>query len=114
MTEKPKFEDIPYNIMEIKNEMSEIKDMIKNLNTNVIKPNILCVQGAAEYLGLSTSTIYTKVSKREIPFRKRGKKLYFLEEELENFIRDGKALGIEEIEEQAANFLESKSQFKNI
>ncbi len=114
MTEKPKFEDIPYNIMEIKKGMDEIKEMIKNLNTNVDKPNILCVQGAADYLGLSTSTIYTKVSKMEIPFRKRGKKLYFLEEELENFIRGGKAVSIEEIEEQAATYLESKSQFKNI
>jgi excisionase family DNA binding protein len=38
---------------------------------------LLTVQEAAEFLNLSVPTIYLKVSKGEIPFMKRSKRLYF-------------------------------------
>lgn len=43
----------------------------------------------AEFLDKSKHTVYQHVSKREIPFHKKGKKLYFYKSELNTWIKDG-------------------------
>ena len=44
---------------------------------------------ASKLLGKSPSTIYEMTSKRKIPFRKRGNKLYFFQDELLKWITGG-------------------------
>lgn len=39
--------------------------------------------------GFSKGTIYNKTSRREIPFRKRGKRLFFISNEIINWIEEG-------------------------
>jgi predicted DNA-binding transcriptional regulator AlpA len=39
--------------------------------------------------GFSKGTIYNKTSKKEIPFRKRGKRLFFISDEIVNWIEEG-------------------------
>lgn len=39
--------------------------------------------------GFSKGTIYNKTSRREIPFRKRGKRLFFISDEIINWIEEG-------------------------
>lgn len=53
---------------------------------------LLTVADAAAFLSLSIPTIYSLVSKREIPFLKpKGtKRIYFLKEDLKNYIKDGR------------------------
>lgn len=46
----------------------------------------LTVPGAAEHTGYSPHTIYKLKNKGEIPFHQRGKKLLFLESELNEWI----------------------------
>jgi predicted DNA-binding transcriptional regulator AlpA len=43
------------------------------------------------FLGLSKKTIYNKVSRRELPYRKpkSGRRLYFVPEEILNWIEEG-------------------------
>lgn len=41
------------------------------------------------FLGLSVGTIYNKTHKGEIPFKKRGNRLYFIPQDILNWIDEG-------------------------
>ena len=47
------------------------------------------INEAASFLRLATQTIYGFTSKREIPFIKKGKKLYFKKSALEAWLAEG-------------------------
>jgi excisionase family DNA binding protein len=59
---------------------------------------ILFVNSLAEYLDLKVPTIYAMTSKREIPFYKKGKKLYFKKSEIEKWLETGRVLTNSELE----------------
>jgi excisionase family DNA binding protein len=48
---------------------------------------IMKIEEAAEFLSVSKQTIYGLTSRNEIPFHKKGKKLYFIEQELIDWIK---------------------------
>jgi excisionase family DNA binding protein len=48
----------------------------------------LSVSQAAEYLGITVSTLYNWVHARKIPFRKHGRKLVFNKASLERWSRE--------------------------
>jgi excisionase family DNA binding protein len=58
---------------------------------------------AAEITGLKKSTIYALVQQRSIPYRKKGKKLYFKRDEIEAWIESGRKLTVTEIQTNAKN-----------
>jgi len=66
---------------------------------------LLTIQEAAEFLSLSVPTIYSKVSKGELPFMKRGKRLYFSSTELLDYIKTGRQKSNAEIEQEAEAYL---------
>ena len=55
------------------------------------------IEEASTLVSLSINTVYGKVSRREIPHYKRGKKLYFLKDELQKWIGSEKVLSVEEV-----------------
>ena len=56
------------------------------------------IQQASTFLGLAVQTIYQKVCELEIPFHKKGKKLWFLKSELDAWLREGRQKTRQEIE----------------
>lgn len=58
---------------------------------------ILTIGEAADFLNLAIQTLYGFTSKREIPFMKRGKRLYFKESELVKWLEEGKQKSVSEI-----------------
>ncbi len=50
---------------------------------------LLNVREAARFLGDAVATLYGRTSKNEIPFYKRGKKVYFKKSELLAWIEEG-------------------------
>ncbi len=56
----------------------------------------------------AASTVYTWVSKNAIPFNKRGKHLYFLKSEIDEWLKSGRKKTIAEIRQEADEFLTSK------
>ena len=50
----------------------------------------LDIHGASELLGLTVPTIYSKVSRNELPVMKRDKRLYFSRVELLEYIKAGR------------------------
>jgi excisionase family DNA binding protein len=57
------------------------------------------IEEASTLVSLSKNTVYGMVSRREIPHYKRGKKLYFLKDELEKWIGSKKVLSAQEVME---------------
>lgn len=68
----------------------------------------LTVQETATFLNLTVPTIYSKVSKGELPVMKRSKRLYFSSTELMDYIKRGKKKSYIEIEEESEAFLKKK------
>ncbi|MDA1122429.1 MAG: helix-turn-helix domain-containing protein [Bacteroidetes bacterium] len=68
----------------------------------------LTVQEAGKFLSLAIPTIYSKVSKGELPFMKRSKRLYFSRNELMEYIKEGRNKTNAEIEIEAEQYLDKK------
>lgn len=69
---------------------------------------LLTVYDAAEFLSLTVPTIYSKVSKGELPVMKRGKRLYFSANELMEYLKAGRKKSNAEIEKEAEEYLKKK------
>lgn len=65
----------------------------------------LTVQQAADFLDLTPPTIYSKVSRGELPFMKRSKRLYFSKEELKTYIKAGREKTNDEVLAEAETYL---------
>jgi excisionase family DNA binding protein len=63
------------------------KRCIMSQKQNEIISPFLSLQEASEYLALKPSTLYSYTHKKVLPYYKlRGRKIYFLKEDLDNFI----------------------------
>ena len=62
---------------------------------------ILSAEQASQFLNLAKQTIYGLTCKNEIPFFKRGKKLYFKKSELEQWLTEGRQQTLKEIHKDA-------------
>lgn len=60
---------------------------MESIEKKSAEDEILSIDEAAEFLGLERPTLYTKVSKRQIPFMKQGKRLYFSKSELTSWLK---------------------------
>ena len=67
-------------IFDLKDQVSKIEPIEQN-NRRFISTN-----EAASYLNLAVQTLYGLVNKQSIPYHKRGGRLYFDREELEQWI----------------------------
>lgn len=83
------FDQLPAKVENIEDKIDALTALVAKLLPNTTKKR-LTLSEACEFLGYAKSTVYTKVSSKEIPFTKIGKKLYFDSEELEKWITDGK------------------------
>lgn len=84
---------------------AEIREMAENAVPKPEMDDILNVQEAMNFLGFKKSTIYSKVNRGEIPHMKRGKRLYFSVTELKKYLRDGKRMTNDEVNEMAMKYL---------
>ena len=66
---------------------------------------LLTIQEAAQFLNLTVPTIYSKVSKGELPVMKRSKRLYFSRTELLDYLKEGRRKTNAEIEQEAKAYL---------
>lgn len=87
-----------------------VNSCLKN-NTQESKPTteqpeqLLTIQEAAQFLNLTVPTIYSKVSKGELPVMKRSKRLYFSSAELMEYLKEGRKKSNAEIEQEAEAYL---------
>lgn len=92
------FDQIPKLIGKLFDKMERIESLLKSLSPGAKEEEqLLTITKAAEYLNLSVATLYSKVSRNEIPVCKKGKRLYFYKSELTAWIKSGKISTVDEI-----------------
>jgi excisionase family DNA binding protein len=102
------FNDLPEAIAEMYKKMSTLERLIhKHFNRpkEEQEEKLMSIKDASKFLNLSVPTIYSKVSRNEIPYMKRGKRLYFSNKDLMDYLKAGRNKSIEEIEKEADEYL---------
>jgi len=102
----------PFEVIEAR--LSSIENLILDLKQPTkVEPTeqpeqFLTIQEAAKFLNLTVPTIYSKVSKGELPVMKRSKRLYFSSSELMDYLKKGRKKSKAEIEAAAEDYLKDK------
>lgn len=106
--------------LEIKNRLDHLESLILGLSKSEQSNRNLDNQGeffniqeASEFLTLKVPTLYQKVSRREIPFLKRSKRLYFKREDLIEYLEKGRVKSVSEIQEEADNLFKKRGGLNN-
>jgi excisionase family DNA binding protein len=86
------FEQLPDAVALLLEKVSDLEKLLtKDRLQEDAQDEVMNIAQAAKFLELSVPTIYTKVSRREIPVNKPGgKRLYFSKTELIRWIRGGR------------------------
>jgi excisionase family DNA binding protein len=104
------FENLPKAVAHLVSELAEIKSIVEQNQVRAIptKKIPIDISEACKIIGKAKPTIYTLVRERKIPCYKNGKKLYFFEDELLQWISEGKRKTTSEIGIDAQQFIKNK------
>lgn len=98
---------------------AELKDLIKEVLTGILKQgndclsntaDILDIKQAAAFLKSKITTLYEKTSAKTIPHFKKGNKLYFKRQELEAWIQKGKVKTVDDVQAEAITYTTRKQR----
>lgn len=88
----------------IQNELKEIKELLKK--QTIQQKEILTLEEAAEFLGLSKSCLYKMTSNKEIPhYKPHGKKIYLNRQELEQWILSDRIAPTDDFDNEIDDYL---------
>lgn len=108
------FDQLPKAVTMLTKEVSELKRLLiekqEQQPTTEQPEQLLTVQEAAQFLNLTVPTIYSKVSKGELPVMKRSKRLYFSSTELMEYLKEGRKKSNAEIEQEAEAYLSNNKK----
>ena len=109
------FDQLPNAVAMLTKEVRELKRLfIERQETPTDQPEqLLTIQEAADFLSLTVPTMYSKVSKGELPVMKRSKRLYFSRTELLEYLKDGRKKSNAEVEQEAKAYLTDKKKGLN-
>lgn len=94
------------NILEKLERIEKLLETQQAMQKQVLNLNDACI-----YLELSQSHLYKLTSNGSIPhYKPNGKKLYFKREELDTWLLRNRSNSIDEIEQEAANYLIKKGR----
>ncbi len=100
------FEELPMAVTKLFERIKKIEKLLKaTIKVSREKDDFMDIEEAAKYLRLSPATIYSKVSRHELPANKQGKRLYFSRKELKLWILQGKAKSISDYSANAEKYL---------
>lgn len=111
MNENLTIENLPTQVNRLSIKMDNIEKLLlekKEKQQSEPKDQLLTVEQTAKFLNLTIPTIYSKVSRKELPVMKQGKRLYFSLFELTEYVKRGKKLSNYEIEQEANKYLTKK------
>jgi excisionase family DNA binding protein len=100
------FSPIPQNELEQLIENS-VRKVLKHQPVQSVAPGdeLLTIEQAAKFLSLTKPTIYSLVSRGELPSMKKSKRLYFSREDLISYVKKGRRKTNDEIAAGADGFL---------
>ncbi|THD66827.1 DNA-binding protein [Robertkochia marina] len=87
-----------------------LKDLEGITSTSEPSDQILTAEEAAKFLNLQLPTIYSKVSRGELPVMKNGKRLYFSKADLIAHLKGSRSKSFSEIEKDAESYFINKKK----
>jgi excisionase family DNA binding protein len=104
------FDQLPNLVSSLFEKMESIERLLTEKTTppTTDQKELLSMKEAAKFLNLSTATIYSKVSRRELPCMKQNNRLYFMQSELLDYLKAGRKETLAEIKEATLNNLRKK------
>jgi len=72
-----------------------------NNSTQIDDEKPLNIIQAAAFLDLQPGTLYNKVYNKEIPYNKKGRRVYFFRRDLINYLNGGRIKTTEELQDEA-------------
>lgn len=99
------FEQLPGAVFQLFEKLNNIEHLLLNKTNQPESDQLLTIQQAGQLIKLSVPTIYGYVSKNEIPFSKKGKRLYFSKQQLFDWIQEGRKKTKSEITVEASSYL---------
>ena len=106
-----KFEQLPNLIATLTNEVREMKALL--LNKAEHHPEIetpIQLNEVVPITGLTKPTLYGYVQRNEIPYHKKGNRLYFFKSEIIDWIKTGKQKTLKELEADTNAYLSNKNK----
>ncbi len=92
------FNELPEVVRQLFEKVEHLEEMLLNLQPAKEDENdLLTIHEAAEFLKITPAALYTKVSRKEVPVNKPGKRLYFNKNELKEWISAGKRKTLNDI-----------------
>ena len=96
------FDKLPEVVRQLFEKVEHIEALLfKSCHDRETRGKFLSVQEAADYLKITVPALYSLASRRQIPVKKPGKRLYFLNTELDEWIKAGKLKTNDEIAREA-------------
>ena len=105
------FENLPTAVAELQKGQSELKTLL--LQKTESKPEIetpIPPGGVIPITRLSKPTLYGYVQRNEIPYHKKGNRLYFFKSEIIDWIKTGKQKTLKELGAEADLYLSNKNK----
>ena len=104
MTNHNPFESLDTRLTNIENILQGLQDQKQPIPTGPSAKIPVSIKRISEVTNLATQTIYGLVSARKIPHFKQGKRLYFFEDDVIEWIKSGKRKTEDEIRTEAINY----------
>jgi len=101
-----KFDQLPNVIADLKNEVKEMKTLLlQKVETQHEPNNPLGIKNVSELTGLTVPTLYGYCQRNEIPYHKKGNRLYFFKPDIIDWIKTGKQKTVKELQVDADELL---------
>jgi excisionase family DNA binding protein len=104
------FDQLPKAVNQLYLKLDLIQRLLEKSNEQPIEQpdQLLTIQQTAEFLSLAVPTIYSMVSRGELPVMKRSKRLYFSRIDLMNYLKQGRKKTLAETASEADQYLKRK------
>ena len=113
MEAKITFEGLPMAISSLAEEVKQIKALILETSINDEVDSLLTIEETSEFLHVKKQTLYSYVSKGLIPHHKRAGRLYFLKNELIDWIKSGNKRDFD-VAEEAKKIISKRKGARNV
>jgi excisionase family DNA binding protein len=102
------FEQLPKAVTQLYEKLNTIENLLLNQSNRADEDQLLTIQQTGELLKLSVPTLYGYVSRNEIPFSKKGKRLYFSRKDILAWVSEGHKKTVSEVRAEANTYVKKK------
>lgn len=105
------FDQLPQAVGKLIQKVENLESLLLDQTQNKEREDedkLFTVLEAAQFLNLKTSTIYSKVSRGELPVMKRSKRLYFSKIELLSYLKQGRKLSNSQVDQKVGKYLDPR------